>query len=52
MEDEINFDLISQELPREFIKKVLVKDFTKRASLETLLNDPWITNKGLERINT
>ena len=46
LEEEINFGLIKHEASRVLLQKMLEKDPNKRAKLEDLINDPWVTSKG------
>lgn len=47
---EIDFSYVTHEGPRELLKKMLVKDPNARATLEDILNDPWVTNNGNDMI--
>lgn len=47
---EIDWSFIHSEGPKELLKKILVKDPEKRATLEDILNDDWVTDNGQEII--
>jgi serine/threonine protein kinase len=57
-EGEIDFNLIRQKDPGSealnllirFLKKLLTKDPLERATVQELVNDLWLTNKGTEPI--
>ena len=44
LENEINLDYIKQEPIKNLLRKMLVKDPSKRISLEDIISDPWISN--------
>lgn len=48
-ERDINFQIVPENA-RETIAKMLVRDPNKRASIEELLCDSWVTNDGIEKI--
>ena len=48
LNEDINFDLVTYEPVRNLLKKILEKDQDKRASLDQILMDPWVTNDGKE----
>lgn len=47
---EINFDFIKSEGAKQLLKKMLIKDPNKRAILDDILKDDWVTNQGKETI--
>lgn len=47
---EINFDLIKNSGARCLIKKILQKDPQKRASLEDIQQDDWLSQKGGSKV--
>lgn len=47
---EIDYKYISSEGAKSLLKKMLVKDPNERATLDDILNDPWVTDNGNEII--
>ena len=50
-EREINFDLIKVPEARELLKKMLDKNPEKRATLEDLENNLWLSVDGKEQVS-
>lgn len=46
----IDFSVIQDQNLRELLKRILEKDPTKRATLEEILENPWVTNNGATKI--
>ena len=47
---DINFDVIKNQNLKELLQRILEKDPNKRATLEEILVNSWVTNKGTETI--
>ena len=48
---EIDFSIIRNETVRNLFQKILTKDPLKRLRIESILNDPWVTNNGKDIID-
>lgn len=49
-EKDIEYQWIKCAGAKNLLKKILVKDPEKRATLEDILNDEWVTDNGNEKI--
>lgn len=47
----INFDLIKNKQAKDILQSILEKDPRKRATLQDIIESPWITMDGREKID-